>query len=171
VKKMLRQIVPQNAQAYRALEIAIAGHLSIKFIGGSEAEMLKNYAVKNGLIAFAFKPCPCGNFGDVGRECVCLPKEITAHQKEINSVKTDMTVEVRRPTAEAIVNFLKTDNKELTKEAWSLLETICEKKYLNTEEAESIIKIAKTIAKMDGWAKVKAEHIAEAYQYSGACRE
>jgi len=165
---MLEQIVPQNAQAYRALEIAIAGHLSIKFIGGSEAEMLKNYAVKNGLIAFAFKPCPCGNFGDVGRECVCLPKEITAYQKEINSVKTDMTVKVIRPTAEAIVNFLKTD-KELTKEALDLLKTMCEKRYLNTEEAESIIKVAKTIAKMDGWAKVKAEHIAEAYQY--ACRE
>ncbi len=53
----------------------------------------------NFILIAAMNPCPCGNFGIVGKECSCSPIDISRYQRKISGPimdRIDMWVEVSR---------------------------------------------------------------------------
>jgi len=161
----LNNRIAGNEHAKRALEIAIKGNHSIKFIGNEEATILAEYASEKGLTAFAFKPCPCGNFGDVARACGCTPKEIEKARKKIHRTATDLTVETKRPSAQQIIKLVEKRYPNIGKDCWGLLKQAIVQFRSDVAQVESILKVARTIAELAGCEKVQVVHIAEALQY------
>lgn len=57
------------------------------------------------LFVGAMNPCPCGYYGDSGRECVCRPSERSSYRKKISGPlldRVDLQVEVSRLTREKL---------------------------------------------------------------------
>ncbi len=154
-----------NEHAKRAVEVALKGNHSIKFIGGSEAMLLADYASDEGLRAFALKPCPCGNLGDRAKACECTPKEVEETQKAIHGITTDLTVETKRPQGAQIVKFMKKRHPDINEDCWGLLKQAIITFNLGVDQLESIIGVGRTIAQLASYKDVRTEHIAEALQY------
>ncbi len=161
----MKYFIPGNETAHRALEIAIKGNHSIKFIGNEEAEVMATVA-KNQfhLTAFACKPCPCGNFGDMGKACICTPEAINAQTTLNNQLKADITVQITRTDFAKIENYFHWAG--ITAEAVALLNAAYTRLHLNSTEVDSCVKVARTIAALDNNShEIKPQDIAEALQY------
>ncbi len=64
----------------------------------------------NFMLVGAMNPCPCGFFGDQGRECTCSPASVTRYQKRISGPlldRIDIHIEVPR------VDFIKLSDDRL----------------------------------------------------------
>lgn len=147
-----------NESAKRALEVAKTGGHSICIIGNAEAVILANKANS----ATIFSPCPCGNYGDRSRECVCAPSEIRAHQKK--KPKADIYVDAPRLTFGEWVDYRM---PALSKEVLNFFEKAYQALNLDIQQADTALAVARTIAKMDGESKTGLQHLAEALQYRG----
>jgi predicted ATPase with chaperone activity len=184
------EIIGQE-HAKRAIEIALMGNHSIKFIGNEEAEELKAVCDELKIEAMAIKPCDCGNYNDQYpyQDCVCTAGELRRFYKNKKwQSQYDLTIETKKPQANKIINAIygKNDGEkyeemikrvEIAKEikvkdeikdeqAKNLLETAIKQNYLKTKGVIfSTIAVAKTIAKLDGKNSITACAIAEALQY------
>ena len=177
------------AHAARAIEVALAGKHSIKFIGHPEYVFdYATYCQGAGLEAHAFQPCPCGHYSDYLEECTCKVKEIQAHQGQINRIQADMTIDIPRPDPNCIQDFMlhklhiETEDKmlervtsansldtdiplELPKECEGLMGAAIKQLHLSLKECDCVLRVARTIAKLEGQEKIKTHHLAEALQY------
>jgi predicted ATPase with chaperone activity len=154
-----------NDQAKRATEIAEAGKHSIKYIGNSEAELFRRYCQERGTAAYAFKPCPCGNTGDKEKPCVCSPTDIRWHRQQMSATPTDLAVTTWRYRLSALnFNQVKLPCK-LDQQTREWLVSVSQQMKLGQPEILGVLKVAQAIARLGGYAQVKAGHLAEALQY------
>ena len=153
-----------NEQAKRALEIAFAGKLSIKFIGNGEAKELASIAKEQGIKAYSFTPCPCGNLNSNKIPCTCLSGQIANHRRKEYLTKTDMTVKTVPAKVKQAIDLIKKQYK-LDKEAILLLEIAYVKMNLDYYGLKSVLKTAEAVAKLNKSVDIRNIDIGEALQY------
>jgi len=161
----------------------------------------------NFILISAMNPCPCGNYGFKGKECVCTPINLLRYQRKISGPiieRIDIWLEVPRiehvklssesykgeksfNIRERIIKARAVQNKRLSrlnkktnaemsardlvsaidmdKEAQTLLNTSAENLGLSPRVYHKIIKVARTIADLEGKETISPPHILEAIQY------
>ncbi len=75
------------------------------------------YPAKFMLIA-AMNPCPCGYYGDIGRECNCSPKKIRKYLNKVSGPlldRIDIHLEVPRLPVDELINYKKGDSSKIIK--------------------------------------------------------
>ena len=197
----------------RGMEVAAIGNHSMLFIGppGAGKRMLArrfktiydydyqtilnatNKVMKVNpsiLIIAMMTPCPCGNFTDPKKECLCTPRNIQHHLASIPESlmsRIDIQLEVPRLNIEHL-----TDKRrgESSKEIRTRITQLREKQLLRKpgkmpmeKEAEELAKLAtlelgisfasydkilrvsQTIAMMDGKETIEAHHLSETIGY------
>ena len=185
---LLDNIIKQEC-AKRAIEIALCGNHSIKFLGNEEAQELKLACAQLKINAFALPSCRCGNLKDRELPCICRPFELKKYQSSKKyRAPADLIVEIYRLPVSALQNYAagkiepgETTEKmlarvekakliEVKKEiknsvALNLLKNAINHLSLNKTQIDIIIKVAATIAKLDACLEIQPAHIAEALQY------
>jgi len=177
-----------QVNAKRAIEVACVGNHNILMIGakGSGKTMLTerlSTITDTPPKVLEILPCPCGNFTSPKDECNCTPYQIQRHYSKIHSDtlrKLDIQIEIPKITLEvrkdAYLSSATMKEKikqaqrnpipqDLDKEAEELLKIAILELGLRARNYDSVVNIAKTIARMDNSDKVKAPHIAEAIGY------
>lgn len=175
------------------------------FVTVSRASSSVSFPAKFTLIAAA-NPCPCGYFGDLVKQCTCLPGQITRYQKRLSgpildridiflsvpAVKTNELVdlparenssEIRKRVQKArdrqqerLAKLNLVCNSEMTtrqvKELCilddsgkKLLSSAIDKFQISARGYVRILKVARTIADLEGCQEIKTTHLAEAIQY------
>ena len=184
---MIYNKIIRQEHAKRAIEIALSGNHSIKFIGNDEAEQLKQACDELDIKAMAIKPCKCENINDRERDCFCRLFEIKNHQRSKKyRMPMDLTIEVPRITPAAYLEYEKGKKQEsivevrkrieetrnvkvaeriTDKQTLELLESALKQLCLSLNQINSLKRVAQTIAKLDNSFEIKACHLAEALQY------
>jgi len=176
----------------RVLEVALTGAHPIVFLYNSNshaAELVKagrRIAANHGLVfhGLAYPVCPCGNYGSKSRECRCRPASVNRHLARLGQRKDEFDlwmdacqvrpIAVSKPAGESetvmaerilaarrgaeVIGKPEQAAQELL-EAW-------QKHVGKACNFECILKVARTIARLEGSGKtLRAYHIAEAIQY------
>lgn len=173
----------------RAIEVACVGDHGIIFIGphrSGKSALIKRIPTINSVPIFTAEilPCPCGNFTDPKKECLCKPRQIQEHLASISPrilKRADMQVEVpkinlsindkRRGETSAVIRerIEKTRRNfkpyKLDKEANELLKLAILELGISPLSYDKIIYVAVTIAQMDDKRVIEAHHISEAISY------
>jgi len=161
----------------------------------------------NFMLVAAMNPCPCGNYGFRGKECICSAMELLRYQRKIsgpileridiwlevpridheklsgeNTGESSETIRTRIESARAIQKKrfignpkIKTNAEmsvrdlvsiiELSDDAKEILNTSAQNLGLSPRVYHKIIKVARTIADLEGVGIVFPKHILEAIQY------
>ena len=177
-----------QANAKRAIEVACVGNHNILMIGakGSGKTMLVeriSSITNTPLKVLEILPCPCGNFTNPKVACNCTPYQIQRHYSKIPYEKLkDIDIHIEIPKINLAVrreSYLSSSTmrktieqakrnpipENLDKESEELLKMAILELGISARAYDSIINIAKTIARMDNNDKVKAHHISEAIGY------
>ncbi|SHK21441.1 YifB family Mg chelatase-like AAA ATPase [Thermocrinis minervae] len=157
------------------------------------------------LLVGATNPCPCGNYANPYKACVCTPNQIKAHQSKLSGPimdRIDLKVWVDPPKEEELVNMQKGPSSEemrqavmravqiqrerfkgklkfnshmnqkeiekyciLTQEAKDLLKRAMQAHHLTGRGYARLLKVARTIADLDGEEKIDVLHLSEALQF------
>lgn len=109
----------------------------------------------NFMLVASMNPCPCGNYGSKTAECKCTAREIQRARFQGTNVScnTQMT------------NAMIKKYCQLSDGCEKLLKRAFEKLNLSARATTRIIKVARTIADLDGQKDISEKHIAEAIQY------
>jgi len=127
-------------------------------------------------------PCPCGYFGDPTRECHCTPPMIQRYVSKISGLlldRIDIHIEVpavkykelRAPSsaedsASVRQRVIAARNRQLERfQGEKLLENAITRLGLSARAHDRILKVARTIADLDGAANIEPRHLSEAIQY------
>ena len=184
---MIYNKIIRQEHAKCAIEIALSGNHSVKFIGNDEAEQLKQSCDELDIETVAVKPCKCGNINDQEKDCFCRLFEIKNHQRSKKyRMPMDLTIEVPRITPVAYLEYEKgkeqesinevkkriekTENVKVAekitdKQTLELLESALKQLSLSLNQINSLKRVAQTIAKLDDSSEIKACHLAESLQY------
>ena len=134
----------------------------------------------------SMNPCPCGYFGDPTHHCVCTPGQIQKYMNRISGPlldRMDLHIEVpvvpfnqlsqmqpgkdvkgvysnAQMTERMIHQFAEPDEQSL-----DMLRTAMERLHLSARAYNRILKVARTIADLEGTERVLSHHIAEAIGY------
>jgi len=181
----------------RACEVAITGKHRIILYGASFTgkSMFVEVLRANGCEAFETRLCPCGNYGDNSRECICKPVEIINWRKRAwkdkygkYGIKSfismgSICIETVRPRSldchtgesyelmykrvvEAKNNPVPT---ELHTDSIKLLDLAYDKLNFTPSQREFLIEVAKTISRLDVRKEfadtILSHHMSEAIQY------
>lgn len=159
------------------------------------------------ILVATMNPCPCGNLGTKGKECICSAIAIEKYKRKLSGPimdRIDMWVEVSKVEYEKLTESrelhentnkiknrvakarkiqenrfkklkIKTNaqlsSKDLVKniilddEVKELLNEYAKKLDLSARSYHRIIKLARTIADLDGAKEINSNHILEALQY------
>ena len=182
------EIIGQEC-AKRAIEIALTGNHSIKFIGNEEADQLKEACDELKIKTMAIKPCACGYYNNLTKDCICTPAQLKRYFKTKKWREfCDITIEAKEVNAKKIIDAINGKNDgELfekmikrvkiaknikvkdgieDKQTKELLESTIRQNYLTSQKAIfGIVAVAKTITKLDSKDEITACAIAEALQY------
>lgn len=139
--------------------------------------------------SYSMTPCPCGNFTDPKRECRCMPLDIQRHIASIPAdvlEHADIHLEVPRLMVEHLSDKRKgepssiikervakigttiatsIDDIKLDKEADELLKLAILELGISARAYDKIIKVSRTIARLDDKAIIEAHHLSEAISY------
>ena len=184
---MIYNKIIRQEHAKRAIEIALSGNHSIKFIGNDEAEQLKEACDELDIKTVAVKPCKCGNINDQEKDCLCRLFEIKNHQRSKRyRTLMDLTIEIPRITPVAYLKYengerqesidearkrikemkdVKVTERITDKQTLQLLESALKQLHLSLNQINVLKNVAQTIAKLDRSSEIKACHLAEALQY------
>jgi magnesium chelatase family protein len=161
----------------------------------------------NVLLVAAMNPCPCGNYGFKGKQCICTPSALQRYRRKMSGPimdRIDIWLEVDRilphelsqdsKTGEESTSFRKKVEKarttqqtrfndkkisrngemsakdlvtlvKLDKEAEKMLSLAAERLGFSPRVYHRMIKVARTIADLEGSEIIKAPHILEAVEY------
>lgn len=158
------------------------------------------------LLVVAMNPCPCGNYGNPYKACVCTPVQLKAYQSRISGPIVDRidlkvwvnpvekedllrmntgesSAQIRDRVIKAVniqrerfKNTRTTYNSHMTneevkkycimtQEAQSLLKGAMDRLSLTGRGYMKTLKVARTIADLEGEEKIASHHIAEALQF------
>ncbi|MEJ5339776.1 MAG: YifB family Mg chelatase-like AAA ATPase [Aquificaceae bacterium] len=158
------------------------------------------------LLVVAMNPCPCGNYGNPYKACVCSPVQLKAYQSRISGPIIDRidlkvwinpveredllkmsseesSAQIRERVIKAIeiqrerfkdsktkYNSRMTNQEVkkhciMTQEAQSLLKGAVERLNLTGRGYMKTLKVARTIADLEGEEKIASHHLAEALQF------
>ncbi len=158
------------------------------------------------MLVAAMNPCPCGFMGDVLKECLCSPGQVSRYLKRISGPlldRFDIYVDVPRVAYEKLTDEGAGECSERVRErveaarqaqrerfngrgvacnadarapevrdlcqaeppARTLLRSAMRQLSLSARGFHRILKVARTIADLEGSATVRTQHVAEAVQY------
>jgi hypothetical protein len=169
--------------AKRAIQVALAGDLTILFVGPPACgkTMLRGLAARLGVAAtFEAWPCPCGQRTDPRKPCGCESVTIAAHIAALPNAEVVAECTASRiglleyplgETLEQIAGYLprsltgRPTPEVFHREANSLLKVAAEELGLDLRSVEKVRAIARSVARLDGADDVRAHHVAEAVGY------
>ena len=178
-----------NEHAKRAAEVALAGHHSIAFIGGEEAEALAAWCAQHGLTAFAIRRCSCGNYGHPVRECTCSPRQLVryrASKRVRQALAADLVIATSVPSVDGIMRNLHGQKGEpgerllqrvaqaqahpaipddLDEASHALLRAFIQQLHPPVARIRRMCRLAATIARLAQDDSIQTHHLAEALQY------
>lgn len=174
----------------RGLEIVCAGNHSVLLIGPKKSGKTTLLSLLSTLTDYPIihrdmLPCPCGNFTDPKKECVCTPHKIQRHIYKYNEMGSlDIHLEVPKMTPEQIqakregeasavikarIDQAKINHRpgpeDMDREANDLLKMAILEIGLSSRAYDKIIDVARTIAQMDAKEVIEACHISESIGY------
>ncbi len=157
------------------------------------------------MLVAAMNPCPCGHFGDSGRECLCSPVQIARYLSRVSGPlldRIDLHVEVPRVkpddltagspaerSADLLTRVLRARAVQqervgtsascngamsprqirrwcrLDDDGRAFLRAAIERLSLSARAHDRALRLARTIADLEGSAAITAAHLAEAVQY------
>jgi predicted ATPase with chaperone activity len=184
--------VPGNEHVKRAVEVALAGGLSIGIIayqGNLDyARALVSAAAGQGITAIAVPPCPCGNYADRRRACLCSVEAISAYQTmpayrsaleadiviEAPTIPVQKAVESRHWREADEVIFARAEEArarlaqigdELDETGRGLLRAAFRVEHIAPTRKRVLLDIARAIVALAGEPSIRPAHLAEALQY------
>src|SRR5216684_1814668 len=119
------------------------------------------------MLAAAMNPCPCGFFNDKSRDCHCSQPMIQRYISKISGPLLDRIAgagERIYSNAQMGAQQIRT-YCELSGDSERLLERAMQKQGLSARAHDRILKVARTIADLEGTAEIQSAHLAEAIQY------
>src|SRR5215469_15295155 len=113
--------------------------------------------------------CPCGFYGDPTRECRCTPAIIQRYLGKISGPLLDrIDIQIEVPA----VPFKELRGGEVAESSGDMririertLEMAMRRMSLSARAHDRILKVARTVADLDGSDTVASKHVAEAIQY------
>ena len=126
----------------------------------------------NFMLIASMNPCPCGYYGDIEKECKCTEQEKHRYLRKISGPLMDrIDIQIERykkyhiysnseVNSRMIAEFCRLDSK-----GEELLQNAFLKFKLSVRAYEKILKVARTIADLEGKEKIEFNHVAEAIQY------
>ncbi len=175
-------IIRGQEMGKRAVVVAAAGNHSLHFVGppNTGKTMLRAVALELGLAeTFESRPCPCGYASDPRHDCKCTARQVERHRGKFPPA--DITIEVPpvperemssrlRGTTLAdmrqqIENMTQFSSLELDEHCRNLLRAGVAEMGIDAATRESILRVARTIANLDGRENIEATHICEAINY------
>lgn len=183
--------IPCNANARRAIEVALVQEHSLRFIGNKTADDLADWAKGFGLKAQAVKTCPCGNLGSSLKACICTAGEVSRYHKKHYLDNYDLTIEVREDRSDRVYKMLMGEIaieneeemllrvkqakqlfknlgvaiKDLGQDFKDLLKQTIVNLGLTYNQAQTLISLTRSIASLAGDTKLQLSYLAEACQY------
>lgn len=160
----------------------------------------------NFMLIASMNPCPCGNYGSAGKECICTPAQITRYISRISGPlldRIDIHIEVGSITYDDLSSGGDGENSvdvksrvdtarnrqlsryegsgiysnsqmpnsvvkkycQIDEATENVLRNAFEKLELSARAYTRILKVARTIADLEGSESVQKKHVAEAVQY------
>lgn len=175
-------IIKGQEMVKRAVLVAAAGQHSLLTVGpsGTGKTMLRAMAAELGLHeSFEAWSCKCGGFGDLLRACNCTPRQLNAVRSKWPAC--EITIEVPRvPERELHSSLRGTSAEDLRQQlreqitVTSLVLDEASKRLLACSVSEmgfdghvrdSIVRVARTIANLDGSEAIRPQHLCEAINY------
>ena len=145
--------------------------LEDKKIVVSRARYSVEYPANFTLVA-AMNPCPCGYYNHPTKECTCPPGAVHRYMGRISGPlldRIDLQVEVT-PVAIGEISQVRPSEpsaaiRERVIRAREVLERAMVRLDLSARAYDRIVKVARTIADLEGTADIGAAHLAEAINY------
>jgi predicted ATPase with chaperone activity len=175
-------IIKGQEMGKRAVMVAAAGKHSLHLFGppGCGKTMLRAVALKLGLAeTFESRPCPCGYWTDPRNECRCTPSQL--HRHRVKFPPADITIEVppvperelssRLPGTtiaamrQQIEDMAQHASLELDEHSRNLLRAAVTELGMDAGAREIVIRVARTVANLDGSEDIQPQHICEAINY------
>ena len=181
--------------------------LEDKMISVARAKGTAHFPANVSLVA-AMNPCPCGNFGFRGKQCVCTPSALSKYRRKMSGPIMDridiwlevdrvipselsgtneskMSEELRKQVESArgsqrerfeklgkkILRNAEMSARDMTtviildKESRKTLDLAAERLGFSPRVYHKMIKVARTIADLEGSQEIKNSHILEAIEY------
>ncbi len=123
----------------------------------------------NLMLIASMNPCPCGYYNHPTKACVCSPGQV---QKYLNKISGPLLDEYTGIYCNAQMNskllamYAQPDAKGL-----ALLKNAMERLNLSARAYDRILKVARTIADLEGAEQILPNHLAEAISYRNLDRE
>ena len=142
-------------------------------------------------LAATANPCPCGFRGHPRRPCTCLGSQLTHYRQRLLGPlldRIDIVVYTPARTAEdARENVVHPERGKASANGWmdtavvtdwtidtsaeALLRRAVEKLKLTMRGRDKTIRVAKTIAELEGDGEIRSPHVAEALQYRSEAQD
>jgi predicted ATPase with chaperone activity len=175
-------IIKGHEMAKRAVLVAAAGNHSLLLVGcsGTGKTMLRAMAAELGLHeTFEVWMCKCGRFSDINCDCTCTTRQIIAVRNKWP--QCEITIEVPRVLEREMHSNLRGTSLEdlrqqlqqrtsgtslvLGESEKRLLAAAVNDKGLDGHSRDSIVRVARTIANLDGSKAIGLPHLCEAINY------
>ena len=142
----------------------------------------------NFILVAAMNPCPCGNFGFRGKECICSPMHLMRYQRKLSGPileRIDIWLEAPRIDTEKLSDASVGETSETVRKRVTKAREIQKRRLGKLSSAKTngemsvkdlvrivelgvyhkVIKVARTIADLEENPHVLPKHILEAIQY------
>jgi len=136
----------------------------------------------------AMNPCPCGHFGRTDRPCVCTPAQVSRYRSRVSGPLLDrfeIQVEVPWVPVEDLARTRSGESSTVVAArvaaarwggrpgdgptpvpaALEVLRRAIEGLGLSARAHDTILRVARTVARLEGTASIEPRHVAEAVQY------
>lgn len=177
--------IPEQWHVKRALEVAAAGGHTIRIVGTNLAPLHELQAAGNVLFRAVSRDgavevaltCPCGWLESKHEDCTCGPNALFQYREA--TVACEITVMACDPRpddcparfdsiAEVAARIRRMGDWEglsLGNDARTLMDCALRQLGLSQDQGCTTIRVARTIANLDGCESIRVAHIAEAIQY------
>lgn len=175
--------------AVRAMTVALTGNHSILLWGprGVGKDTIRRAFPHDAYIRNVMDSCPCGNYSSIVKECTCNEVQLRRWSNRFHRevAHHDINVEVPPVTAKEMLNsqpwvfdevvakrvaaaraFGQTHTSAVRDEMGNrLMEMAVRRMSLTVGQLAAAVRVARTIANLNGSPLLQAKHLAEAVQY------